>query len=343
MGWGPIPLERLESHPTSRVLRSNNRRLDWNTIHSGEIESVQCEFCSLNPCTGRKCDCTSKCSQESNCIHSFRVHFVTGISICHHGILHTDLVRSLLHIFTTLSLSLTIEVLRFQSLQGDTAATSGYKQLALVVSVSLSTLFSGGLTVKIGYYSPFLIGGAVFTSIGAGLLYSIDYDSSLGMLIGYQIVFGVGVGMGLNAATVAVQTVLPDETVAKGISAELTIRLLGTALGTPIAQSVLQQSLVSKLSRQVAVLVFNSEGSATDAKGILTGIYGAGTPGLRSALEAFNYACTRTFMVALIMSCLCFPLSLLAEWKSTKTEKRDVEDRREGRGVEKIGDEEASD
>lgn len=69
---------------------------------------------------------------------------------------------------------------RFQAIRGDSAQSSGIKQLALIISVSLSTVLSGVAISKLGYYSILLLSGTVLTSLGAGLLYTLDPTSTLG-------------------------------------------------------------------------------------------------------------------------------------------------------------------
>ena len=71
---------------------------------------------------------------------------------------------------------------RFQSVKGDSAQASGVKQIALVISVSLTIVASGAAVAALGYYNPFLLLGTVLASIGAGLLYTINIDSGLGEL-----------------------------------------------------------------------------------------------------------------------------------------------------------------
>jgi MFS family permease len=70
----------------------------------------------------------------------------------------------------------------FQSVVGDDAETSGLKNLPLVVSVTIGVMVAGGLVVATGYYIPFLYMGTILGSVGAGLLYTIDRDTSLAKL-----------------------------------------------------------------------------------------------------------------------------------------------------------------
>jgi hypothetical protein len=54
---------------------------------------------------------------------------------------------------------------------------------------------SGGLLSTFGRFAPFLILGAVITSIGGGLLYTLDVGSPSSRWIGYQILAGFGLGI----------------------------------------------------------------------------------------------------------------------------------------------------
>lgn len=139
--------------------------------------------------------------------------------------------------------------------------------------------------------------------------------------IGYQILVGIGLGMGLNQTVVAVQTALPKKLIPKGVSSVLFTRLLGSSLASPVAQSVLQSSLVRQLGRSAAMKVLG-DGGATNARKQLESVYGLGTPAFTTALHGFNNAVTRTFLVALILCCLTTPFGLLVEWKSVKKAKK---------------------
>lgn len=74
--------------------------------------------------------------------------------------------------------------------------------------MALSALFailSGGLVGKVGYFQPFLVIGAIFATVGAGLLYSLDIGSSAGQYIGYQVLVGIGVGTSIQIPVIAAQ------------------------------------------------------------------------------------------------------------------------------------------
>lgn len=50
-----------------------------------------------------------------------------------------------------------------------------------------------------------LVIGSVFLTIGAGLLYTLDIGTSAGNYIGYQILFGVGVGTTIQVPVIVAQ------------------------------------------------------------------------------------------------------------------------------------------
>ncbi|GKT47428.1 efflux pump aflT [Colletotrichum spaethianum] len=216
----------------------------------------------------------------------------------------------------------------FQSIESDNAEASGLKQLALCISTAVGSIVAGGLVMAIGFYNPFVILGSLLVTAGSALLMTIRADTGLGILIGAQILVGTGVGVGAEQANVAVQTVLPNEMIAKGTSLTLFTRLLGVALSVPIAQSVLQQELSKKLGASVAATIYG-DGGATHIKDNLQIIFGNGTSEYQDALGKVNSALTRTFMLAMILAAISFPFGALLEWKSVKKEKRGFDDAKE--------------
>lgn len=148
--------------------------------------------------------------------------------------------------------------------------------------------------------------------------------------IGAQMLCGIGMGAGSEQCNVAVQTVLPEDKVAKGTSFSLFIRLLGVALSAPVAQSVLQQALVKELGGAVVASVYTN-GGATSIRANLESFFGNDMQSFQGAMDGVNFAITRTFMVAMVLAALSVPFAFLVEWKSVKKEKRTSEDLKEKR------------
>jgi MFS family permease len=93
----------------------------------------------------------------------------------------------------------------FQSVHGTSPTMSGVRNLPMIITVTIATIASGATVTATGYYQPLLIGGAALGTIGAGLLYTLEVDSSTGEWIGYQIVAGAGWGLAFQIPMIAVQ------------------------------------------------------------------------------------------------------------------------------------------
>lgn len=100
----------------------------------------------------------------------------------------------------------------FQSVHGASPTSSGVRNLPFIIAVTISTIASGALVSSTGYYQPLLLGGGVVATIGAGLLYTLDVNTSTGKWIGYQIVAGAGWGTAFQIPMIAVQgSVAPQD------------------------------------------------------------------------------------------------------------------------------------
>lgn len=66
-------------------------------------------------------------------------------------------------------------------------------------------MVSGGLVGVVGYFQPFLLIGAIFATVGSGLLYTLDIGSSSAQYIGYQIIIGIGIGTSIQVPVIAAQ------------------------------------------------------------------------------------------------------------------------------------------
>ncbi|KAF1844689.1 MFS general substrate transporter [Cucurbitaria berberidis CBS 394.84] len=75
----------------------------------------------------------------------------------------------------------------FQAIKGDSAVKAGIKLLPLMVSM-----------LKLGYYTPVRLIGFVIMSIGAGLFVLLEVNIGHAKWIGYQVVFGFGMGLSMH-------------------------------------------------------------------------------------------------------------------------------------------------
>jgi EmrB/QacA subfamily drug resistance transporter len=201
----------------------------------------------------------------------------------------------------------------FQAIKAASAVKSGIMNLPLVLSLVLSSIITGALVTRFGYYTPFLIGSAIIMSIGAGLITTFTTHTGHAKWIGYQFMFGYGLGMGMQQSSMAAQTCLAKKDVPTGVSLILFAQSMGGAIFVSVGQNVLTNKLVSGL-RNVTSLdpetIVNT--GATAIRNIVD------SKDLPTVLVAYNNALTKVFTVAVAVSCLTFLGVLTMEWKSVK-------------------------
>ncbi|KAF1949860.1 MFS general substrate transporter [Byssothecium circinans] len=141
--------------------------------------------------------------------------------------------------------------LYFQSVKGSSPTKSGILVLPLIVSASLFVIASGILFTKFPFYQFYLLFGASFTAIGAGLLYTLKVDSYSGAYLGYQIVVGIGNGACQQIPLTVVQAFSKPEDLATSMSTVLFFQLLSGAMSVAAAQSIFINRLLSAVATRL--------------------------------------------------------------------------------------------
>lgn len=177
----------------------------------------------------------------------------------------------------------------------------------------LSSIVGGLLNQKIGYYTVLGISGASIMSVGAGLLTTLQLTTSQGKIIGYQILYGFGMGLCFQTPNLATQTVLPKPDVPMGIALMFFGQLLGAAVFLAVGQNVLANQLLKRLS---GIDGFDKLEHLILSGGI-TSVIDAVPSSLRgTVLSAYNAALQQVFIIGLVLSCLAVLGTATMEWKS---------------------------
>jgi len=204
----------------------------------------------------------------------------------------------------------------FQAIQGVSAIESGVHNLGLLLSMILGAFTGGFVCKKTGYYTPLMLASSTITSIGIGLITTFKPDSRPGVWIGYQVIIGYGIGLGMQQPMLACQVVLSKKDVPIGTSLIAFVQQLGGAIFMAIGQTVFNNNLISGASKIPGL----------DASAIVN----AGATHLRTIvkpedmerlLDIYNTAIVHVFYVALSLTCLTIFGSLTMEWKSIKQKK----------------------
>ncbi|KAI2629894.1 putative efflux pump [Hypoxylon sp. NC1633] len=204
----------------------------------------------------------------------------------------------------------------FQSVQGLSAVDSGIRNLPMLISVVVFAMIAGILVTVFGYYAPFMVVGTVLMSIGGGLLSTWNPDTTAGAWIGYQILFGAGVGMGMQQPLMAAQTVLDIKDVPTGTSVLVFVQTVGGALFVSVGQTVFTNKLVQELAG-----IPGLDSSSVLNAGATNLVRTLPAELLPKVVLAYSDALTTAFIVGTALVAFTVFGSLTVEWKSVKGKK----------------------
>lgn len=104
----------------------------------------------------------------------------------------------------------------FQVIDNVSPIQSGVRNLPLIIAITLATICSGiGITVT-GRPMPFMVVAGILGSIGIGLLSTLTIGSPSAEWIGYQVLVGLGLGLGFQVPVSAIQATLPQIDIPSG-------------------------------------------------------------------------------------------------------------------------------
>lgn len=181
--------------------------------------------------------------------------------------------------------------------------------LPMILGLVTASLLAGFLTKKIGYYIPWMFACAVLLPIGAGLVSTFTTTTSHSKWIGYQVIFGFGLGLGMQQPSVALQTVLSRKDVPTGVSLLFFCQSLGGAICSSISNNLFANKLAQGLAGipgvNSAIVTYVG---ATDLRHYVP------SQALPAVLEAYNAALRSAFYVAVGTSCFVILAVLPMQW-----------------------------
>lgn len=223
----------------------------------------------------------------------------------------------------------------FQAAKGLSATHAGINTIPMVIAMVVSSVLSAKVTQRIGYYIPGMLACAVLSAIGAGLLSSMTPSSNHAYWIGYQVLFGLGLGCGGQQASLASQSVLPKKDVPLGLALGFLMQQLGGAVFLSVGQNVFATALVRRLVGFAGLDAQRIvDTGATDIRNVVP----AGE--MDAVVDAYNHSITRVFLLAAILSACTIAGVAMMEWKSIKGMKdaKAVDGKADSvEGTEKVG------
>lgn len=135
---------------------------------------------------------------------------------------------------------------------GASPLRSGLYILPLTVTEAIGGLFCAVVIHRTGRYQELIWTGLTLATIGTGLYILIDEHSSLGMILGFQIIAGVGVGLLFEPPMIALQATVQQDDVATATATFGFIRTLATAMSIVIGGVVIQNSMAMQKTQLMA-------------------------------------------------------------------------------------------
>ncbi|KAF7508972.1 hypothetical protein GJ744_008528 [Endocarpon pusillum] len=137
--------------------------------------------------------------------------------------------------------------LYFEAVKGYTPVVAGLALFPSSFTVAPAAVVIGLLITKTGKYRWSIILGWTLTTLGIGLLYLFDVDTSTVQWVFIMLVSGVGMGMLFPAMQFALQGASTNKDLAFAVAMFSFFRSFGNALGVAIGGSIFQNEMRKRL------------------------------------------------------------------------------------------------
>lgn len=182
-----------------------------------------------------------------------------------------------------------------------------------MLSLVVASMTAGFATRKIGYFTQWIYLSTIITPIGAGMLSTFTISTGHSKWIGYQVLFGFGLGLGLQQPSLACQSTLDKKDVPTGASLIIFAQALGGAVFTSVGSNIFNNKLAQALSGiaglDAAAVV---QIGATQLRELVKPAQ------LPAVLVAYNGAIVDCFFVGVAMSCMAIFGASWMPWVSIK-------------------------
>lgn len=205
----------------------------------------------------------------------------------------------------------------FQAVKGTSAVRSGINTIPMVLSLTVGAILSGGAVRRSGYYVPPMYIGVVLISIGAGLMTTLQADTGSSKWIGYQILFGLGIGVSMQQSSLTAQNTLDQTDIATGVSLMFFGQSLGGAVFNSIAQALFNGHLTSRLRHVTGVDVDSvTKIGATELVDTVP------AESLGMVIDAYNGALRHVFILVTAIAAFAILPALLMPFKQLKKDSK---------------------
>jgi EmrB/QacA subfamily drug resistance transporter len=218
--------------------------------------------------------------------------FVRGVSIAFCGALALFGGSFLLPLF-------------FQLVRGADATISGAMVVPFLGANCVGAVFAGSLARRRGKMKAIMVAGLSACLVGFILLALVDGTTPPFVLVGFQLVLGIGIGMVMPSSLVCVQNAADRRDIGAATGCILFLRSMGGAFGSTLVGALLASGFATRLA-EMGITTHIDFGSVRQGGGPLGDLAPAMLPHVQTALAgAFHLAflaCAIAMLAAVIVA-----------------------------------------
>ena len=139
----------------------------------------------------------------------------------------------------------------FQTVLGETATSSGYATLPLLLGVIISSVVAGLLVARSGHYKSLILGAILLIAAASLLLTNIKADTDPWLLRLWMFLAGLGIGPTLSVFTIVVQNAVPFKFLGAATSNLTFFRQVGGSVGLALVGSYFGGQLVTNIPTEL--------------------------------------------------------------------------------------------
>ena len=167
---------------------------------------------------------------------------------------------------------------------------------------------------KTGYPIPYATVGAVLTAVGSGLLSILHPSSAMGQWVGFQVLCGVGRGLGSQMPIIAMQSQIQPSEISSAMSLLTFTQSLGTSIFLSISNTILDQSLRAQLGSQAEQVIAVG---ATEFRDVVS------PQNLPAVVNAYSRSVDRVFYLAAAAGAMSVVTSQGMGWVDVRKRKKE--------------------
>lgn len=160
------------------------------------------------------------------------------------------------------------EPLYYETVKGYTPIVAGISIFPETFTVAPVSVVTGIIVTKTGRYRWALWAGWVLTTLGIGILYLLDLDTTIVAWIFINLVPGIGMGLLFPSMTFSIQAASTNKDLAFAVAMFSFFRAFGQAIGVAIGGTVFQNQMKKKLLAYPA-LASKAEEYSRDASSLV--------------------------------------------------------------------------